>query len=229
MNFPTQLPTPPQSPTGSGFLTSATPEVKCPEDRIGWILGGWLELLGIKGLGAYGVVYSAVDLRSHTPLAVKALKKATDIRQAQFQRREIELHHAVSHHPNVISLYRIITTEDTIFVVLELCTAGDLFTNITERRLYENDDCRVKSAFLQVCEAVQFCHSQGIYHRDLKPENVFVSEDGWNVKLGDFGLATRDPTSDDFGCGSTFYMSPGRSFLVLMRAPSPSSFYRSCD
>lgn len=190
----------------------------CPEDRIGWVLGDWLELLGVRGLGAYGAVYSAVDLRNNTPLAVKALIKARDARQHEFQRREIELHHAVSHHPNVVSLYRIMETDDTVFVVLELCTGGDLFSNITEKRLYQDNDALVKHTFIQVCEAVRFCHDLGVYHRDLKPENVLISHDG-SVKLADFGLATRDPRSDDFGCGSTFYMSPGEYIANVSPLP----------
>ena len=209
MPVPEMLPTPPPSPQTTGFPSSLPNEVTCPEDRIGWVLGDWLELLGVRGLGAYGAVYTAVDIRNNTPLAVKALTKARDSRQYQFQRREIELHHAVSHHPNVVSLYRIMETDDTVFVVLELCTGGDLFTNITEKHLYQDNDALIKHTFMQVCEAVDYCHEVGIYHRDLKPENVLVSSDG-SVKLADFGLATKDSISDDFGCGSTFYMSPGR-------------------
>ena len=207
MPIPQMLPTPPPSPHATGFPSSTPNEVTCPEDRIGWRLGDWLELRGIRGLGAYGAVYTAVDIRNNTPLAVKALVKARDARQYQFQRREMELHHAVSHHPNVVSLYRIMENEDTFFVVLELCTGGDLFSNITEKHLYQDNDALIKRTFIQVCEAVQYCHDVGIYHRDLKPENVLLSSDG-SVKLADFGLATKDSISDDFGCGSTFYMSP---------------------
>ena len=209
MPIPQLLPTPPPSPHATGFPPSLPNEVTCPEDRIGWVLGDWLELLGVRGLGAYGAVYTAVDVRNNTPLAVKALTKARDSRQYQFQRREIELHLAVSHHPNVVSLYRIMETDDTVFVVLELCTGGDLFSNITEKHLYQDNDALIKHTFLQMCKAVGYCHEAGIYHRDLKPENVLVSSDG-SVKLADFGLATKDSISDDFGCGSTFYMSPGR-------------------
>ncbi|KAG9582548.1 Pkinase-domain-containing protein, partial [Aureobasidium melanogenum] len=94
------------------------------------------------------------------------------------------------------------------FVVMEFCPEGDLFSRITEQGFYIGQDALAKNAFLQILEAVEFCHSVGIYHRDLKPENILVSSDGITLKLADFGLATQDYYTSDFGCGSTFYMSP---------------------
>ena len=196
------LPTPPPSPLANG--------IRCPEDRLGLVLANRLELTGILGVGAYGVVYTAVDIHTNVPYAVKALNKiGLDPRQQMFQQREIQLHHAASHHPNVVSLVKIMDSYDCTFVVLEFCPEGDLFSSITEKGLYLDNDLMAKRAFLQILDAVDFCHSIGIYHRDLKPENVLVSDNGLTVKLADFGLATRDYITDDFGCGSTFYMSPG--------------------
>lgn len=200
------LPTPPPSPS-LGY--------SAPEDRLGLLLAGRLELTGILGVGAYGVVYTAIDVLTNVPYAVKALNKTgLDSRQRRFQQREIQLHHEASHHPNVVSLVKIMDSEDCTFVVLEYCPEGDLFTSITEGGYYVGNDHLVKQAFLQILDAVDFCHSIGIYHRDLKPENILVTDGGRTVKLADFGLATKDEITSDFGCGSTFYMSPGKAFWI---------------
>ncbi|KAI9844758.1 MAG: hypothetical protein M1837_005291 [Sclerophora amabilis] len=194
------LPTPPPSPRGT---------LRLPEDRLGQVLASRLELTGVLGVGAYGVVYTAVDIHTNIPYAVKALdKNGLDPRQRKFQQREIQLHHHASHHPNVISLVKILDDVDCTFCVLEFCPEGDLFSNITERGFYIGNDFLAKQVFLQILDAVQFCHSIGIYHRDLKPENILVTDGGMTAKLADFGLATTDHVTTDFGCGSTFYMSP---------------------
>jgi len=198
------LPTPPPSPTTSLGSISCN-----PEDRVGQVLANRLELTGVLGTGAYGVVYTAIDLQTNVPYAVKALSKVgLDSRQKRFQSREIRLHHEASNHPNVVSLVNILDAPDCTFVVIEFCPEGDLFTNITEHGRYVGNDYLAKRIFLQVLDAVEFCHSIGIYHRDLKPENILVTDLGLTVKLADFGLATTEYITSDFGCGSTFYMSP---------------------
>jgi serine/threonine protein kinase len=104
--------------------------------------------------------------------------------------------------------------DENKYVILEYCPEGDLFSNITDRGRYVRNDALAKSVFLQIIDAVMHCHSLEIYHRDLKPENILVTEGGSCVKLADFGLATTDRITSDYGCGSTFYMSPG--MLQLM-------------
>jgi serine/threonine protein kinase len=174
-------------------------------------LANRLELTGILGVGAYGVVYTAVDIHTNIRYAVKALNKAgLDPRQLKYQQREIRLHHLASQHPNVVSLVRIMDSLDCTYVVMEFCPEGDLFSSITDKGNFVGNDPLAKRVFLQLLDAVQFCHSLGIYHRDLKPENVLVTDQGMTVKLADFGLATTDYFTSDFGCGSTFYMSPGK-------------------
>lgn len=152
-----------------------------------------------------------MDIQTNIPYAVKALNKVgLEPRQRKFQQREIQLHHQASAHPNVVSLVKIMDAPDCTYVVIEYCPEGDLFSNITEQGKFVGNDDWAKRAFLQILDAVEYCHSIGIYHRDLKPENVLVTDQGMTCKLADFGLATTDHVTSDFGCGSTFYMSPGR-------------------
>ncbi|KAJ5485860.1 hypothetical protein N7530_000160 [Penicillium desertorum] len=198
--YPAMLPTPPPSPA---------PRRYAPEDRLGLVLANRLELTRVLGVGAYGVVYTAADIHTNEVYAVKVLcKDGLDARQLRFQQREIKLHHLASQHRNVVRLVRIMDSVDCTYVVMEYCPEGDLFSNITDKGNFVGNDFLAKSVFLQILDAVQFCHSLGIYHRDLKPENVLVTENGMTVKLADFGLATTDYYTTDFGCGSTFYMSP---------------------
>lgn len=199
----TMLLTPPPSPKLG--------ETVKPEERLGQTLAGRYHLTGILGTGAYGTVYKALDVESNVEYAVKALNKCgLDPRERQFQEREIRLHYRASEHPNVVSMAKILDSPECTFVVLEYCSEGDLFAKITEEHHYVGDDEKAKCAFLQILDAVRHCHSLGIYHRDLKPENILVKDDGWTLKLADFGLATEERITSDFGCGSTFYMSPGK-------------------
>lgn len=174
-----------------------------------------LQFLRTLGSGAYGVVHLAKDVLTGIQYAVKVLNKFTadgfplDARQQHFQNTEMRLHYEVSAHPNIVSLLRILDHQNCTYVVMEYCPEGDLFLNITEHGRYVGNDKAAKDVFLQILDAVAHCHRHGVYHRDLKPENILVSEGGNQVKLADFGLATTDQYSSDFGCGSTMYMSPG--------------------
>jgi len=223
-------PTPPASPAAFEHISApkiaqpiANPtfqQARCvplaPEERLGRFLEGKLQLTDILGTGAYGVVYLAVDVKTGVRYAVKCLSKFNangtplDRRQVAFQAREIRLHYQASAHPNVVSMLKIVDDPDCIYVILEYCPEGDLFYNITERGEYVGKDLLSKKVFLQILDAVEHCHSLGIFHRDLKPENILVSDNGETVKLADFGLATSSERSEDYGCGSTFYMSPGK-------------------
>jgi serine/threonine protein kinase len=204
------LPTPPPSPTYKNY----TPLESANHDRIGQIINHQLQIVGELGIGAYGVVYTAVDILdpSRRTYAVKALRKqGLEPRQQRFQDLEIELHRTASSsgHPNIVQFMQIMEDDEYKYVILEYCPEGDLFSNITDRGRYVRNDALARSVFLQIIDAVMHCHSHEIYHRDLKPENILVTEGGSCVKLADFGLATTDRVTSDYGCGSTFYMSPG--------------------
>ncbi|CAJ0854885.1 13415_t:CDS:2 [Entrophospora sp. SA101] len=190
-----------------------------PAERIGkFIDNGLLELTHILGVGAYGVVYGARHVKNRRLYAVKCIPKQQPqqdhinhnhiLKQQKLQTAEINFHSQVSGHPNIIRLEKVVETHDSVNMIMEFCQDGDLFSMITEKGGYINNDRLIKKVFVQILDAVKFSHLHGIYHRDLKPENILVFDNGKTVKLADFGLATNDSWSKDFGCGSTFYMSP---------------------
>ncbi|OBZ67312.1 Negative regulator of sexual conjugation and meiosis, partial [Grifola frondosa] len=174
---------------------------------------GALQLVEILGYGGYGVVYRAIDTYSSTPTsyAVKCLphsQKRNATRQRQLHIREITLHQLASEHPNVVTLHRVIEDYQFTFIVMEYCSDGDLFTQILHQRRYLGNNALIKEVFLQLLDAVDFCHSLNIYHRDLKPENILCFDGGLRLAITDFGLATTERMSTEFRTGSVYHMSP---------------------
>ncbi|KAI0360604.1 Pkinase-domain-containing protein [Trametes cingulata] len=178
---------------------------------------GRIRLVEVLGEGAYGVVFRAVDefapASSSSPepkqYAVKIMEKADpNSHRWLYQQREVAAHLRVHDHPNIVSIQGAYECPYFIYIVLDLCTGGDLFNPMIDRLVYSRNDALLKRVFVQLLDAVQHCHDRGIYHRDLKPDNILTNEDGTEIKLADFGLSTTAKVSDTFGCGSSNYMSP---------------------
>ncbi|KAJ3742486.1 kinase-like domain-containing protein [Lentinula detonsa] len=172
-----------------------------------------LELVEVLGVGGYGVVYRAEEICCSSPksYAVKCLlhrSSAQFARQRQIHIREIALHQLASAHPNVVTLHRVIEDYNCTYIIMDYAPDHDLFHQILHNCRYLGNDYLVKHVFLQLLDAVEYCHSLGIYHRDLKPENVLCWDDGLRVAITDFGLATTDKFSEEFRTGSVYHMSP---------------------
>jgi protein-serine/threonine kinase len=119
--------------------------------------------------------------------------------------KEIRIHEILGIHPNISTLYDNFES----FLVLEFCTRGDLYEAIQNGNGPSTSQ-DVKDVFLQIVNALEYCHSHGVYHRDLKPENILIAED-WSIKLCDWGLATTTQiitNPDEFDIGSERYMAP---------------------
>ena len=200
------------------------------------ILDGRFELVRMMGAGSYGVVYAAIDLAalastepsSTTSLkryAIKVLRKDTLSSSASARvRREIALHRKMSDHPNIVCIHSVGEDDDYVYIVLDYCPGGDMFGKIKTQKLYFRRDELLKSVFLQILDAVEACHKKGIYHRDLKPENILTNHDGSKIWLADFGLSTDSEISEVWGCGSSYYMSPGKHHAAILNAPSTHVF-----
>ncbi|XP_039128383.1 CBL-interacting protein kinase 32-like isoform X2 [Dioscorea cayenensis subsp. rotundata] len=113
-------------------------------------------------------------------------------------------------HPNVVQLYEVMGSKTKIFIVLEFVTGGELFDKIVNHGRMREDEAR--RYFHQLINAVDYCHSRGVYHRDLKPENLLLDAYG-NLKISDFGLSALSQQVRDDGllhttCGTPNYVAP---------------------
>ncbi|PVU96416.1 hypothetical protein BB561_001193 [Smittium simulii] len=180
------------------------------------------------GKGSYGPIYLAKYVaKPNLYFAVKCLTKSEESNPSEAVKRrdilhqkEIEIHNLLSGNKNIVGLEFICATPMNYYLGMEYCSYGDLYDAITssENNIHNNNKIHpyrnlrgnvamIKDIFLQILDSVMYCHSNNVYHRDLKPENVLIGQDG-TIKLADFGLATRDFWSSEYGCGSSFYMSP---------------------
>ncbi|KAK0204739.1 kinase-like protein [Desarmillaria ectypa] len=176
------------------------------------VANGRLLLLELLGAGSYGKVYRAVDIASPKRVeeyyAVKCMhryKKGS--RRDTLQKKEFSAHAKVSGHSNIITFHEAFYDGLYLYIVLDLCLGGDLYNAIGETRLLRDNDA-LKRVFIQLIDALQYCHEKGVFHRDLKPENVLCSKDCTEVFLADFGLATMLEDCKYIGCGSMSYQSP---------------------
>ncbi|ESW11001.1 hypothetical protein PHAVU_009G257000 [Phaseolus vulgaris] len=95
-----------------------------------------------------------------------------------------------------------------IYIVLELLDGGELFDKIAAKGRLKEDEAR--TYFQQLINAVDYCHSRGVYHRDLKPENLLLDSNSV-LKVSDFGLSTYSQKDDELlhtACGTPHYVAP---------------------
>lgn len=104
-------------------------------------------------------------------------------------------------------MYEIIETAHRLYIIMEHCCNGELFSYITSKnKLKEEEACRL---FQQLISAIQYLGELGIAHRDVKPENLLLDE-SLNLKMVDFGLSNtyRDEEKLSTACGSPCYAAP---------------------
>lgn len=162
------------------------------------------------GDGSEGTMCRATKKSSGVEVAVKTLPSATKSVRLKWK-REIEIMELLD-HPNIIKLYDSFTDRTNTYIVMELCTGGDLHHRISEcGKFLEWDAANVVK---QVVPAIQYMHEKQICHRDLKPENIlFAKEDSIDtntVKIIDFGLSKRfkDGQVLTTVLGSPHYVAP---------------------
>ena len=144
----------------------------------------------VVGEGGMGVVWAARDLHTGRAVALKMLKVGT----AELTRRALREAYVASAigHPNVVSVYDILTPPGAPPVLVMALLAGESLDQVLVRRR-ALPGAELLGLLLPLVSAVRAAHARGVVHRDLKPQNVFLARDGEAaepvVMLLDFGLA----------------------------------------
>uniref|UniRef100_A0A671SA53 cGMP-dependent protein kinase n=1 Tax=Sinocyclocheilus anshuiensis TaxID=1608454 RepID=A0A671SA53_9TELE len=182
-------------------------------------------IIDTLGVGGFGRV-ELVQLKSEEikTFAMKILKKRhiVDTRQQEHIRSEKQIMQE-AHSDFIVRLYRTFKDSKYLYMLMEACLGGELWTILRDRGSFEDSTTRFYTAC--VVEAFAYLHSKGIIYRDLKPENLILDHRGY-AKLVDFGFAKKI----GFGkktwtfCGTPEYVAPE---IILNKGHDISADYWS--
>ena len=201
------------------------------------------------GHGQFGTVYECTAKQGdRTPRAVKVINKAKMkcAEDLEDVRREVAILHLLAGHANLVCVHDAYEDAKAVYLVMEMCTGGELFDRIVELGHYSEK--KAAELFRVMLDVVNHCHTLGVVHRDLKvrmagvlashalslsphmrasleqPENFLLSAkgDAGVLKATDFGLSTFYKDGDVLHdmVGSPYYVAPE----VLRR-----KYGRECD
>ncbi|GMS77976.1 hypothetical protein PENTCL1PPCAC_151, partial [Pristionchus entomophagus] len=168
---------------------------------------GKYKLLKTIGKGNFAKVKLAKHIPTGIEVAIKIIDK-TALNPSSLQKlfREVKIMKQLD-HPNIVKLYQVMETEQTLYLVMEYASGGEVFDYLVAHGRMKEKEARAK--FRQIVSAVQYLHQKNIIHRDLKAENLLLDSD-MNIKIADFGFSNHFAIGNklDTFCGSPPYAAP---------------------
>ncbi|XP_041731659.1 MAP/microtubule affinity-regulating kinase 4 isoform X3 [Coregonus clupeaformis] len=168
---------------------------------------GNYRLLKTIGKGNFAKVKLARHILTSKEVAIKIIDK-NQLNPTSLQKlfREVRIMKGLN-HPNIVQLFEVIETENTLYLIMEYASGGEVFDYLVSHGRMKEKEARAK--FRQIVSAVHYCHLKNIVHRDLKAENLLLDADS-NIKIADFGFSNEFTMGNklDTFCGSPPYAAP---------------------
>lgn len=159
------------------------------------------------------LVYRAFDPEINRSVAMKLLKEEhceDKERKGRFI-KEGKAAGALA-HPNIVTVYDVGQVDEQPYMMMELLEGQTLGDLLQQQKKFSLES--VMEVGIQLGNALDYAHKQGIVHRDMKPDNIVLSSDGKSVKVADFGIARfehqtdKETTQVGIMLGTPRYMSP---------------------
>jgi len=182
-----------------------------PANARGFVMpnGSVVPLASFKDHAVLGVgTFSRVKMVSYNRevYALKTMKKMKIDKLKQTQHIMNEKHIMTEmDHPFILKMISTWKDKSYLYILLELCQGGELFTRLLELKILDEDTTRFYAACIVL--ALGSLHKKNNIYRDLKPENILLDSQGY-VKVVDFGFAKKIGQRTYTTCGTPEYVSP---------------------
>uniref|UniRef100_A0A8P4FWA8 cGMP-dependent protein kinase n=1 Tax=Dicentrarchus labrax TaxID=13489 RepID=A0A8P4FWA8_DICLA len=167
-----------------------------------------LEVIATLGMGGFGRVELVKLKDEDITFALKCIKKKhiVDTRQQEHIYSEKNILQQTN-SAFIIRLYRTFRDDKFVYMLLEVCLGGELWTVLRDMSYFDDPTARFCTGC--VLEAFDYLHTMGIIYRDLKPENLLLDAEGY-VKMADFGFAKKIGLGKKTWtfCGTPEYVAP---------------------
>lgn len=171
------------------------------------------------GDGSSCSTYKCFNILTNRPYACKVVSKHDNAEfNVESLQREIQVLFKLVGHPNIVTLHEVYEDDYRVYLVMDLCSGGELYYRISKRRPSGHSEEEAADIMYQVLRGLRTCHSIGIAHLDVKPENLLISSDAAadtkvrpTIKLIDFGLSRfirRGEAVEANIVGTKIYLAP---------------------